>query len=340
MFSFEIFKKRFYSTNDNFLKSLLVNSPIIRRGQFDQLPLSENFFRQNPPLDLAKLVKLTFDDVATVAGLRRLDEINEQLNINMNLVTYMRLGDAVNYFLRQRTRATNGTSIALSAFLLRFKKGSKPIRRLMSTEFNPNFTLARYPHIRTYAELIGSPLPTEKLLKIWLESWNKQYLPHRLREFIFKSCSNLLGLNIRVAHFDLVVQRFCCFCSIRQRNNPPDETFVHLFFECPTTAEWLNSLEREFFNDIILNSIDDKKCFWFYGIIPNHDPDFFIMTAIWCLRLTIWENKLRKKIPSFNSFKDEFFATMHTILKVSRQLTNLKNASNFCVCRNWDYLAR
>ena len=157
---------------------------------------------------------------------------------------------------------------------------------------------------------------------------------------MFKSCSNLLGLNTRVAHFVPNLARSCTFCTVLNRVNAPDETFVHIFFDCQTTSNWLRSLELQFFNDIPLTSVNERKKFWFYGLLPNNHFDPFILLAIWCIKFVIWENKLRKKIPSLNSLKVEFFVKMQKMLSVSSKVRNVRDVSDFLLCRNWGNLVR
>ena len=40
-------------------------------------------------VDMAKIFRLTFEQVANKEGMLRLDEINESLRLNLNLVTYL-----------------------------------------------------------------------------------------------------------------------------------------------------------------------------------------------------------------------------------------------------------
>ena len=61
--SFEIFKKKFYSKDNNILKLFVINNPLLCRGFQDGLQLNANFFRQNPPIDNVKLFNLTFEEI-------------------------------------------------------------------------------------------------------------------------------------------------------------------------------------------------------------------------------------------------------------------------------------
>ena len=104
--------------------------------------------------------------------MRSLDEINEQFNLNLNLITYMRLGAAINFYLRQRARVVTGLAVGLAGFLNRFKKGSKQIRKILITKTNPPYIVQQAQHVRSYAELTDTAIPNEKSLTFWLNSWN------------------------------------------------------------------------------------------------------------------------------------------------------------------------
>ena len=128
--SFELFKTAFTSLNDNFLKALIANNPDFVCGRNDTRLLDTNFFRQNPNLDMAKIFRLTFEQVANKEGMLRLDEINESLGLNLNLVTYLRLGESLTFFLRSRTN---------QSFYLSLKKGlnrSVKYLRIIETEIS------------------------------------------------------------------------------------------------------------------------------------------------------------------------------------------------------------
>jgi hypothetical protein len=57
---------------------------------------------------------------------------------------------------------------------------------------------------------------------------------NNMRLFLFKMHTNILGLNNRVAHFIHDHSPICTFCRIRLLNDAPDESTLHLFYECPS----------------------------------------------------------------------------------------------------------
>ena len=337
--SFDSFKIALTSLNENYLRSLLINNPCFKRSRFDNRFLDDNFFRQNPPLDLRKVYKLTFEQVANKIGMRRLDEINEQFDLNLNLLTYMRLGEAVTFFLRNNNVNANedDSSFSMGSFLSSFKKGSRPIRRVLANFNLKKFNLDKQPHVAQFFRIIGVNVVENKLLKTWLGFWSQNMLPNRLKEFIFKFNSNILGTNVRISHFVQNIRRDCTFCSLKNLHPCPEENFEHLFFSCNTTDDYLRRFEREFLPDFNFPDIASRKTFWFLCILPDDkEYDIFLATVIWTFKFVIWERKLKKRLPSFLTLKVEFFIIMIGILSVSSFLRNHKNNAVHFICRNWD----
>jgi hypothetical protein len=92
--------------------------------------------------------------------------------------------------------------------------------------------------------------------------------------------------------------------------NPPDESFLHLFLECPTVRAWHTEFLRLHFNGLNLAN-DDRKKFWFLGIVPDLiNTQFAVLSAVLVFQFSIWEEKLRKRKPAFRTinllFEDIF----------------------------------
>jgi hypothetical protein len=111
--------------------------------------------------------------------------------------------------------------------------------------------------------------------------------------FVFKFYYNILGLNQRTVHFTDNPVRYCQFCHLERIVNPPDESFFHLFLQCPTVQTWhMEFLRLHFYN---LNLVDEEaQKFWFLGILPNHTiTSFAVLSAVLVFQYCIWEEKLR-----------------------------------------------
>jgi hypothetical protein len=117
-----------------------------------------------------------------------------------------------------------------------------------------------------------------------------------LREFSFKFRNNILGINTRVSHFNRNVDRACMFCRITECNNAqlPDESFIHIFFECPSTKRVLDN----FFTQYLNWNIDDRngmKRILFTGMDPDMSTPIFFCSQLCRLFYFICGNVNYKK---------------------------------------------
>jgi len=90
--SFGKFASSFYSTGKNFMKAFIFKNPLIRRGQDDNGLLCENFFGvQNTYSYFEKIARLQICDIWERGGMKSLDSINLETELNFSLLTYMRI---------------------------------------------------------------------------------------------------------------------------------------------------------------------------------------------------------------------------------------------------------
>jgi hypothetical protein len=207
--SFEVFKTKYWSLNDNFKKAPILFNPLLTRGRGDKRLLDHNFFNQNPPVQLDRLAKCKFNYVFSNTPLM-LETINHNLNLGLNLVTYMRLTSAASNHFRtvKRVGENNGTSLDLTDFFASFKKGSRVLRNIL-VKTQP-FDIKSHKSFKTFCNITNawvSQLSTNQN-----NLWSYNHLKNDFREFIFKFYNNLLGLNTRVSHFVLNVDRNCTIC--------------------------------------------------------------------------------------------------------------------------------
>jgi hypothetical protein len=261
----------------------------------------------------------------------------------------------------------------VNMFLKRFKKGSKNFRKILNNRKNEKIKCAQNSKVKTFFRLIDLPVPEEKSINTLNSEWAINSYPVKLREFIFKFRSNALGLNTRVSHFNRNVNRGCTFCSIegppnvrgnaqlhvlpagRQDLDPgrnlvqappllqapvpalvpvPDETFIHLFFDCPHTSKVMNNFIQTFLPD--LNLHEAKKFFFFMGLNTNTDKidNVFISTLAVSIMFYIWECKLQKKLPTCEGLRNEIFYSVENIRRASATLRHHMSI-DLHICRCW-----
>jgi hypothetical protein len=71
-----------------------------------------------------------------------------------------------------------------------------------------------------------------------------------------------------VSHFVNNFSRGCAFCTLNNVNLVPDESFPHLFYNCPTSSSIQQRILRKYFSSISNGNEAAKKAFLF-GCIDN-----------------------------------------------------------------------
>ena len=134
--------------------------------------------------------------------------------------------------------------------------------------------------------------------------WNHQFFSNDFRQFLFLYNNNTLGINTRVNAFNAQVDRRCCFCRILNNETLNEETFLHVFFTCPTTRSLLCTLINRLEPRPDPDLLSFREMYW-YGI--NDSGNSFILLAIFDIfRYCVWKFKLRRRVPNANMFMREF----------------------------------
>jgi len=132
----------------------------------------------------------------------------------------------------------------------------------------------------------------------------------------------------------IAVLRNCQFCQLK---NPPaddDETFPHLFFSCSVTNKWHDLFLSKFFPEINFGNREDKMQFLFLGIPPGTDcSDKLLCLIVQCWLFCIWEEKLRRRAPSFHTLSTLFLEQLRPIINSSEKLFIKCFKSEFSLCR-------
>jgi hypothetical protein len=172
-------------------------------------------------------------------------------------------------------------------------------------------------------ELIDCQHPNDVRIKSLFFSWDKFFLPTRMKTFKFKYYNNVLGLNTRVAHFNNTVSAECTFCNIAGPRPAPAESLSHLFYYCPYTANVINRLI-----DLYYNGVDFNVEKYFLGTISEHETENVVATIFFdVVRYLIWESKLSKKVPMITSLVENLRYELNIITSCSGRINDLFNNS-------------
>jgi len=325
----------FTKKETNFKKALIFKNPLIRRGRNDNGLLCENFFGRNNSFEtFSKIAKLKYEDFFVRNGTKTLNSVNIEFDLNLTLVTYMRLHEALDFYARQYANNV-GPSQSVAFFLKSFEKGSKPFRRILQHNETNRSTVGGITTVKKFFSLVDIDLPEEKILKFLWSDWNCGFLTNRCREFLFKFRNNILGLNSRVCKFVNTVQAECTFCCMNKEPFPINtESFVHLFFSCHVSDKYRKKIETCLFPEIVNNTDIIRREFWFLGKMPgdrNYNP--FISALVNIVNHLIWEMKLRKELQPLSIFFEDVKFAAYKILKC-KYIREAKQNDIFFVCRH------
>jgi exonuclease III len=318
--SFCFFRDRFYDKDDNFRSSFVLNNPIVRRGDNQNRMLDIDFFNNcgvnNDELTLGKLV---FSDLVSNNTFKSYADITANTGINLNLVLYFRLRHAIMSFLGTRLRKkSDGTCVSLSNF---FKIKYSPSRkiRLFLDNLARKSTLAQLRTTKTFLRLTElNNVNFHFRLGSMLAIWNMNNFTNKFREFCFKFFNNQLSINTRLAHFVQGQARTCGNCLHNGIAQPQDETFLHLFLDCPVAANIHESVLRQFFPRSGTGR-ENKKAFFFTGtaIDQSYPHSIIFLVSGMVTQFILWETKLQKKRISAATATIDFKFIMFGIIKGS-----------------------
>jgi hypothetical protein len=199
----EHFLGEFTGVKENVRECYVFMNNFITYGGENQRPLGINFFGEDVFRDQRKHIgSLLFSHIIKEDGTAYSHAFFEQkslLRIGIDKYDALRriCQDTLIRLDNMQWEPFHGKKTTdLATFLNRFKKGSKPIRKILVGA--KKMEIPR--HIGTYAgnteTIIG--LEMSKLLGGF---WGHNFLNNDMRVFLFKLQGGLLGLNNRVAHF-------------------------------------------------------------------------------------------------------------------------------------------
>jgi hypothetical protein len=335
--SFGIFKKSFEMKGSNFKKAFIFKNPLFKRGRNSNELLCEGFFGRDLPFEeYKKIARLKYEDLFMRGGPKSLHSLNLDFNLNLNLVVYMRLHEALQLFAGRIRNEIAVAPQSLEMFLKSFNKGSKPFRKILQYEENKSLNISNLNSVTTFCALIGLEIPDSAILKCCWGEWKNRCLTNRCQEFVYKFRNNILGLNSRVRNFVPNVNGSCTLCTEGNEPAPVNsETFMHVFYECVYSCKYRNKLIEKFFPELSNAEEDVLKKFWFFGLLPGMiKSNLFISSLVNIVQFQIWQMKLQKQLIPLGIFLNDFKFSVFKMLKLSGKARESKASVNYWVCRH------
>jgi hypothetical protein len=274
----------------------VINNPVFNRGPHDKNTLNFNYLEIDEN-SMNRIAYLRAWEFFNVNGLKTKLELQFDYGITLTVSGYAKLASCLTHYVRKLrpNNRNNGSSRPIDTEFLSLKNPGKKIRSWFTKKQNLSFDITKAKFFVTFQTLTQSALPNGSILGNRISMWIKTGLSNRIRMFIFKFYNNLLGLNKRLSHFVIKQSWNCTFCT-GTTDLVPDETFLHLFFDCPVTRKWHDSFLTKY---IILPTDltrEQRLQQFFFGTLPNASEDnSFLTFSIMLFQFCIWEEKLRKK---------------------------------------------
>jgi hypothetical protein len=280
-------------------------NPLLYRSARDKRRIDLSFLDTVPdPDQYKKLALLKFGDCYDERGLRTRVDLNISLGLNLSIIGYANLGNALNSYKNRRIRNANsdgtGTRLDIS---LNIKKPAQKIRNAFVSKQKKSFELSSQTTVVSFFRITGMEYIGDAGFARILKSWNGTGT-NRYRMFVFKFFNNILGINTRTFHFGTNVTRRCFFCFKAGRADT-DEAFLHLFLTCPTVTEWHNEFLDIFIAPLTPLNLEKRKKLFFLRFL-NDEYNSFLASAVYHFQFLIWEEKLGKRSPAFITLKTRF----------------------------------
>jgi hypothetical protein len=234
---------------------------------------------------------------------------------------------------------SNGKNVCIIEGVYSKKGKSKMFRRYLDYSV-PQTPITEIRTVKTFFDLIGTPVPDPDSCSTAFSIWNCQYLPNNVRFFSFQFFNNSLATGTRIAaryrnNPAVHISDLCAFCVRSGNQNPSREDFFHVFFRCD---EIQNCIGR-YLDKYGYGNMDPvmKKYFLFTGTGDGEwtaDMELNIISNMIFL-YGIWLCKLQKKIPNFTTVEDSMLTIFDNCIKLSHRLTETAGVSVSPICRLW-----
>ena len=208
---------------------------------------------------------------------------------------------------------------------------------LSKTKVNKTNILNLTQH-KTFTRLTGtSNWSVEELTEMY-KSIELTTAKNCVREFIFRFLNNCLPINTRTSHFVDNVDRSCTFCILslgaRFYGPAPEETFIHLFLNCPIVQNILDRFMTDFIGMTMPLQDNLVKKYLFQGDqLENSSFNLFNSWTRWILLYLIWSAKCRKRIFSWLTFRKDFLYELNMLLENSPAIEMARLKTNTPMAR-------
>jgi len=332
--SYERFRLSHDQLHSNSIKAFIINNRLFTRGRGDNSLLDCTYLELDERA-ANKIAHMAAIDFFNVNGLKSRIEILIDSGFMIPLPAYVKIASCLNLFVRKMrpNGRSNGSSRTIMDEFLPLKNPGKKMRASLTKKLRESNDISKAKFTTKFRELTQTSIINKEILGTRVSLWNLPGLNNRVRTFTFKFFNNILGLNTRISHFVPGQTRDCTFC-IGTIGPISEETFIHIFYECPTTTIWHEKFLKKYFTDPENLDRNQKIDLFFMGILPGNERDnIFVCMATFLFQYCIWEEKLNKKKGSFNTLDLKFSELLTALLHCNRKVRVAAENINIPLCR-------
>jgi hypothetical protein len=271
---------------------------------------------------------VTLERLRQVTGLRFSDNV------------YMYLRTAGRFAIKKYSGNTdsNGTSLTLSAYMERIKKGSGRYRKMIEKGRGDEVEVSNLRVVRTFFGIVNCEIPIDPDTELLSSFWNMSCLTIRLRTFAFQFFDNSVSVGARTAarYRNAAIDQRCVFCVKSGKPNPNREEFRHLFIDCPAIKPALVLVFRKTFGMDYNTGDETFRLFKLTGLGGNvpYRRKFFIVLNILFLNYVTWQSRLKKIVPSLTSLKQDIDTLFEGVM-ANKKLSEAAMTIDLNICRRW-----
>jgi hypothetical protein len=332
--SYEKFRLSHDQLHSNSIKSFIVNNRLFTRGRGDNNLIDFTYLELDERVAHI-IANMTAMDFFNVNGLKSRVEILIDFGVMIPVPTYVKIAASLNHFVRKMrpNNRSKGSSRFIVDEFIPLKNPGKKIRASLTKKGREQFDVSKTKFVTKFRDLTQISLPSKEILGTRVSLWNLSGITNHVRTFLFKFFNNILGLNTRISHFVPGQSRDCTFC-LGTFGPISEETFIHLFYECPTTTDWHEKFLRKYVTAPENLNRDQKLNFFFTGLLPGTGKDnLFVSMSVYLFQYCIWEEKLSKKKASFGTIDLKFTDLLIALLQCNKKVRFTAESINIPMCR-------
>jgi hypothetical protein len=313
----EKFIFNFTSVNENFLSSPIFENPCLSFENNRPHFLKKSFFSEEEWLLYEKQIKtlsmeMVIDRRHSVVVQK--DIFEELSGIHLSDLKFNKIRGIANTSIlkfKKNVPLLQKTD-KVQNFLMRIKKGSKRIRRILEKKQSGGISM----NILKFSELTDTVIDMDNSA-VLNNSWGFSYLSNSTRTFVFKLHNGLLGLNSRVAHFVRNVQGTCTFCDIRHVPDENIESTGHLFFDCESVEGTISDFYTWILNSDVRLFLTRREYFVGFDTL-NKNKNKTLLVIGMLVKKFIWDCKLRFTLPRYDDMKTWIIGDINRMVSENR----------------------